>query len=427
MRKPLILLTVIWLVLSIVAPALAAPKAAAPKPSALKQVVPVPIMVKVNFNGQQYVPQDAPRFINGTLYTSAVMVARLLGAEYTVSGNYITIIENKSTLRITLGSTKVMFNGQEALMPKAAVMSNGVPMLPLRFAFEQFSAQVKYNTVSQTVSIDRQESRDGIWPKDLLNTSGRAVNKKDLVKFLLTSDESVSSTKDGASNRKVTSRDVCTYMQGDPLVFYTKGTESYVEDDKERGYYFEALTRNGVEYLKVPTVGWTIAPPRDSVRDYGVDIMSDNFDLGYDDDLDDLGALITFANDQEKDGKKYWVVEVTLGAAALQSELDNSHDFAGIVKNNPEVSKMMKNGRFERVCRVWINKNTMLMDYYEINLSLEMKYVDPKSKMRIYMFSTQMKTKYAFSYDIKFDVPDVGPKPPRFEDVVNDESAMNES
>ncbi|MGE5417583.1 MAG: copper amine oxidase N-terminal domain-containing protein [Acidobacteriota bacterium] len=419
MRKVSVLLLALTIILLSVSPSMAVVKAAkpaAPKvvPKVTAKVAPAPapaVPVKVKFNGREYVPTEAPRFIQGTLFTAASMVPTLLGADMTVNGSQVIITENDNKLRMNLGSTTAYLNDKSVTMPKASLMSNGIVYIPLRFVFEALSAKIEWRSITNTITIEREELRDGQSAFDILINSDK---KADSVHHM---------TSDIESKRLVTavySSKVSTYSQTaavnlkyqhNPEVSIIKSLETEVVDGKSDTDEYEIMSANGELYLHIPNGPWGYLSNDVEDGNKVFDILSDTPRLCSGDDMDDSGSIISLANDQTKDGKAYYVIEEVLGSKLLYKELRQSARLAKAIKENPDLEQMLLGARMDKTVRTFINKETGLADYYELDFKLTIKS-NGKLPNGTLSYTHEVKMRMRnYAYNVFFTIPSTADAP----------------
>jgi hypothetical protein len=138
--------------------------------------------------------------------------------------------------------------------------------------------------------------------------------------------------------------------------------------------------------------------------------------------MQESGAIMSFGDDQERDGRSYWVINVTMGAESFNKlfesvmnqmptmpEMEDGQDF------NQDMTQMMqtlfKNMKADIVYRVWVDQANLVPTFMDLEANIDLKMpattfgdeVSDPIEMHL------IETAYYEIYDIgePFDIPDV--------------------
>lgn len=128
--------------------------------------------------------------------------------------------------------------------------------------------------------------------------------------------------------------------------------------------------------------------------------------------IKEMGIALTFANDQQKDGKEYWVLNGVMGGDIFKSDY-----FKGIMQQIPsmdqdvDMQKILEGMELDFVYSVWIDKATFYNDYMDLagnikfNMDIPATAQSPAAAIDMAM---AMQGTYTMSdYGLAFTVPEV--------------------
>ncbi|MEN6461631.1 MAG: copper amine oxidase N-terminal domain-containing protein [Syntrophomonas sp.] len=386
---------------------------------------PVLASVNLNINGNPFTPTAAPQLEEGITSVPVYVIARTLGADVTVDNNQIVINENGNILKMTIGNCNATYNGQNKLMPKAAEIVNGEVMVPVRFITEIFDASIDWQSKDQTVAVKYQEKRDGLLADEMLTKASKAMEKYNTYKMKVNMDMSNQIEAEGQESQTMdmTNRMEMAYQQ-QPLLMYIKQEISGLagqDEEKIENITSESLINKDGFYMTMPDQGWV------KMEIPGMDIatlmeQSGNQNVvDYIQQMKDAGVVMSYANDQVKDGKEYWVINVTMGPKTFQNfyqnmikqipalnadttDTETSADFQNVMKD------VLNNLQADMVYNLWIDKETLLTKFMDLDAKINMSMKAPDENQKITKVDMKMKEKAAYEiYDLggSFTVPDV--------------------
>lgn len=391
----------------------------------LMQALPV-WAVNLSINGKNYQPIMPPQLEQGTTMVTLEMIGRVLGADVSVSGPTITIKKGANTLVMTVGSMAATFNGSSITLPSQPVVKDGSVMVPMRFVYEKFGAVVSWQGESQTITVNYAEKRQDMSAEEVLAKSSEAMNKLNTykMKVLIGMDMQMSESNSGKTeNMQMTSK-MDMAVQQKPILFYGKtkmrmivpGTEGLEDIETEI-----LMNENGM-YMTMPEKGWV------KLNNNGLDMKALLQQSGSEDPLNSIqemkkyGVIMSFADDQQKNGKNYWVVKVTMGSESFNSLLADTMKklpMANGDANAPDESaamgemmnKMFKNMKIDLVYDVLIDQSNYQMTYMDLEALIKFNMPVPATEdtpaSTISMNMNEKATYEIYDLGVSFSVPDV--------------------
>lgn len=116
-----------------------------------------PTFVSVVLDGEKIWFPDAQAFVdeNSRTLVPVRFVAEKMNAKvgWDPKMSTVPIKRDKQTIRLTIGESKAIVNGDEVSFDTKAIMSGGRTFVPLRFVSEVLGAEVKWDSATSTVFI----------------------------------------------------------------------------------------------------------------------------------------------------------------------------------------------------------------------------------------------------------------------------------
>ncbi|MGE5417581.1 MAG: stalk domain-containing protein [Acidobacteriota bacterium] len=388
MKKSLVILLSVLFLLSVVSPAFGA--------------------VKVEVGGKPYQPVVSPAFDKGVLFSPLTLIAKTLGADVSVTGKDITVTENVYALKMTLGSTQATFNNNAVTLPQAPKMVNGVIMVPFRAVYELFGAKLSYQPKTQVVSLNYSETRNDMTALQMLSESGNKQKEKKSYKMSCNMDMimnmSDGKTKMGPLTTKAT---VDASIQLNPLAMYMKEIVNMVglPTASKGPVTVEVVFNDKGMFMNMPEVGWLKMPFEGAELNKMIQESMEKDAATSTDEMIKSGAIISYDNDQVKDGKDYWVIDVTMGPGAMQEQMNKAMDMMPSLKKDPNFVRA-QNAKMDLTYKMWINKQSTMIDYMTLNMVMSSSTVI-KGKGTMF-YNIVMKADYKiFDYDVPVTVPEI--------------------
>lgn len=387
----------------------------------LVMAAPAFAAVNLDINGKAYPLSSEPSLNNGITAMPLEEVSTALECSAAiVQGDIIRLQKNETTLQMTVGSTTAVLNEAEKTMPMAPSRVGDQVYIPLRFVAESLGATVAWNDQTQTVGITYQETRDGMTADELLARSNQAMTEAGRYKMAVDLKAKVNARMagEGQAPESIESMQmdmdshIDAWMQMDPLLMYMKQkTNVNAQGAPAPGPQVmetEMVLNTDGMFMTMPGVGWVKMDLEGmNFEDLMKQSMAEDPATAMK-QMKDLGMSLSFANDQEKDGKKYWVIKVAMGSDVFKSDYLKQIPGMG---SDEDLQKMLQNTDLDIDYSVWINQETLYMDIMDLDGTMSIK-VDipaaegsPAGQMDMNM---DMKAVYTlFDYGKTFDVPQI--------------------
>ena len=396
----------------------------------LMQAIPVWAGVNLNINGKLYEPANPPQLEQGTTMVPLDLIGRVLGADISSSDQVITIKKGSNTLIMTVGSTKATFNGVSVNLPGKPKIINGNTMVPMRFIYEKFGATVNWQGENQTITVNYAEKRQGMSVEEMLAKSSEAMAKFNAYKMKIGMNMQTKAVE-SANPGKVQNMDMSSQMimatQQKPVLMYGKTSVKVAAPAgtaEETGLVeSEMLMNENGMYMTLPGQGWV------KFNIPGMDMKSLLAQSGNQDPLNslqqmkDFGVVMSYADDQEKNGKSYWIINVTMGAESLNKVLGDVMKKLPVTANDADskdasaamgnmMNELFKNMQADIVYNVWIDQSNYQLAFMDLEADMKLKIQPPESDKSSTSGSITMDMKEKASYEIydlgiPFTVPDV--------------------
>lgn len=394
----------------------------------LMQAMPAWASYNLNINGKSYAPANSPQIEQGTTMVPLDLIARVLGAEVSVSGQTITIKKGANTLIMTVGSNLATFNGSSISLPNQPSIINGNAMVPMRFIYEKFGAKVDWLGESQTIAVKYSEKRQGLSVDEMLAKSNEAMAKLNTykMKIAMNMDVKMADSKGKNETMKMDSQmDFATQQK--PILMYGKMIAQVVAPQGQAAgnvpVETEMLFNENGMYMTMPGQGWV------KYNTPGLDMKALLEQSGSEDPLNslkqmkDYGVILTYADDKQKNGKNYWVIKVTMGAESFNKIMgdtmkkiplagNDSNTQDGSAEAGKIMTELLKNMQADIIYDVWIDQSNYQMAYMDLDANLKFKMQIPADEENSNPISVTMDMKEKADYEIydlglTFSVPDV--------------------
>jgi hypothetical protein len=335
----------------------------------------------------------------------------------------VDIVNNGQKLSLILNSKEASFNGETIALPVAPVRENGQIMVPLRAVMEVFGAQIDWQGESQTVLVNYQEERQGLSVEEMLLKSSEALAAYNTYKTKIDMTEDIQMTNPeiaGQLENISMKMNMDMAVQNQPLLVYGKTSVDMAVPEEAAIPVTDSeilLNEDGL-YMTMPDQGWV------RMNIPGIDIKAIMEQTGSQDpvtslkQLQDAGAIMSFGNDQQKNGQAYWVLNVTMGPDSLKQVIQDALKSVPLPQDaTSELDQLIKqvfdNMKADMVYSVWVNQDNYLTDYMQLDSDISLKMqipVDPDQPQEMLNMDMNMKQKAFYEiYDLgePFSVPDV--------------------
>ncbi len=385
----------------------------------LLMAIPACGQTQLDYNGKGYNNSSGIVLQNGASFFSTGAIANMLGCDVVIEGNTVTLQENNDVLILEVGSKVAFLNGVEKQMSAAPLLVENQVLVPIRFVFESFGATVSWNDLEKKILVNYTETRNGMNAEELIVKSSEKMIEANTYKMFM--DMVMNMDMSGQENGEPveglqvnTHSNVECWVQYDPLLMYMVQNVEMPGNDQipAQTLQTEILIKDNAMYMTMPEMGWV------KMDMPGLDmeeLMSQSMSLdpaAYLKMWGDMGILASIANDSEKDGQNYWIVNYTMGKEILESDyfqqIIQSMSTLGTAEGM-DLQSLLNSLDFDLYSSTWINPNTLQTDYMDITgtikMNIDMSNQGIPGNMSINMF---MDGSYSISdYGIEFEVPDV--------------------
>jgi len=393
---------------------------------------PVLADVNLDINGKVFEPSSPPQLEEGITTVPLSVIAKTLGADVFVNEQKtIDINESGTTLQMTVGSLNATYNGESILMPKAPEIVNDEIMVPIRFVLETFGVEIGWQGEDKTVTVEYQEKRNGMTVDEMLTEVSANMKEFNTYKMKVDLDMIMDTRGPGEGNQKIDmSSSINAAIQNDPVIMYMEQQVSAcnLEPDEENDSNLEEITTETLInedgfYMTLPEQGWV-------KMDFpGMDMKALMEQSGNQDpvssiqEMKDYGIVMSYANDQEKDGQEYWIINVTMGKdsfsryyQALMEKIPFPNPDTKNQSAQPPidiqavVNDFMKNMQVNMVYNVWVDKESLLPRFMDLDADIKINMEIPgEDNEKSMLEMTMLEDVFYEIYDLGLPVtvPDV--------------------
>ena len=379
------------------------------------------LAANLELNGKPYQPAQAPYIESGVTTVALDVIVNFLGCDAAVEGDSITITENDNIIQMTIGSTAAVVNGENQTMPLAPGVMDGKTYIPLRFVLEAVGAAVVWDGDTRTISIAYNETRDGMTAEEVMAKSSALMTEAGRYKMIADMQIDMDMTAKAAGEEDQAMKmnmdsDVEAWLQMEPMVMYLKQTavvnmpESPTPEPQT--VKMEMLFNGDGMFMTMPETGWLKMNMEGlNLEDLMKQSMTQDLTAAME-QIKEMGMALTFANDQQRDGKDYWVLNSVMGGDLFKSDY-----FKSIMQQIPsmdqdvDMQKLLEGMELDFVYSVWIDKATFYNDYMDLagnikfNMDIPATEQTPAGTINMVM---AMKGTYIMSdYGLEFTVPEV--------------------
>lgn len=396
----------------------------------LAMASPAAAAVQLDVNGRSYDSSGQTYIRDSVTMAPLDVLADTLGCTVTQDGTKITLQENQDVLQMIIGSLKATLNSQEKSMPAAPLLKDGKAYVPVRFVYESFGASVNWQDARHCIAVSYPETRNGMSADELLTKSSLKMSEAN--RYKMNADVKTAMIMSGQGNiqkPEAMKMDMDTHieawLQNSPLLLYmkqdakVKPTDGTAQQSAQNVQTEMVFNGSGI-YMTMPDVGWVkMKMPGFNLEELMKQANSQDPAAAMK-QMKELGMSVSFANDQERNGQKYWVINAALGGDIFKSDYFKQIAKSSGMEQLPDMQKMLNNMAADIKYSAWINQNTLYMDYMNMDSRIKMKLDIPSGeKTGPVNMDMAMQANYIISdYGLAFSVPDVS-KAVDFESVVN--------
>jgi hypothetical protein len=331
----------------------------------------------------------APVFVieDGVTMVAAETYTGLAGADFSEAGDTYTITENDATLSLTNGKYEAMLDGQAVALPRAPYRANGTVYIPLRAVASAFGFEVDWNAETLAVILNRNETRDGMNPSDLLVKATAASQAYNTYSMSGAFDMFMKLMADGQILEETPIQMGLTLegqIQENPMKLYVVETILANEAAQILEMAIEMYMDEEKMYMKMPGEDWTALEQPFSAEFWQGQQSIQSDPLEYVEQMKEMGIILNFGNDRVVDGKNYYVVNASFDVEKFMENFQGM--FQQIVQSVPvdpatdataeeaqqELQKLLANSRMDFSYTVCINKETLISDIVELDMKMEL-------------------------------------------------------
>lgn len=344
----------------------------------------------LNVNGEAAGMFDIYRE-NGVSMISVDAFVRMAGADLDWdSDTNFNINENGEILALVVGQKEASLNGDKVTMPAEPVSVADQVYVPLRFVVGTFGFDVTWDEKQHLILMDREETRDGLTPLEVVAKSGAVT--QDINTYSMDGNiNMVMNVQPGGTDATAAPMDMDVQLKGqiqnDPMQVYirqviTAAAETGMPEMAVENY----MTANKM-YINVPEQGWIVQDMPFSPEFWlqQQDIQSNPIQAAQ--QMKEMGMFMNFGNDVTVGEQDYYVVNATLdmdkfreGMPKLMQQLVQGASGPDGVQNPEQMQamqQMIESMEFEYYYTVLINKETLITDVIKLNARIKMDVEAP--------------------------------------------------
>ncbi|MDD2585511.1 MAG: copper amine oxidase N-terminal domain-containing protein [Syntrophomonadaceae bacterium] len=347
--------------------------------------MPVLASPQLQINENNLSLTTAPVIKDGTMLVQLDTIGKVIGADIDVKYNrYIKISKNESLLELIVGENVAHLNGNTVSAPQVPYINeNGKIMVPLRFVWESLGGEVQWISATSTASLVYEETRAGLTANELMVKSSNEAQKFD--NYTASGDMKMSLAMEGIDDPSAPDKidmdvDFTSYYQKEPLAVYTNQNmkmQGLPEMPAElQSMNVESLIKDNAIYTNMPGTGWV------KMEIPGMDIenlikQTTSLDpAGLLQLMKDTGIIACYGNDISRDGKDYWVINVTMDNAKYMEQINKMLPMANLPES-ADMKSLFDNSLFDMYYRMYVDKDNYLNTLTDLDCSLNMSVPVP--------------------------------------------------
>ncbi|MDD3853739.1 MAG: copper amine oxidase N-terminal domain-containing protein, partial [Syntrophomonadaceae bacterium] len=356
--------------------------------------VALPVIAADNIMLNERSYQSAQAIVNqqGTSMISLDMFEEIIGASVAVENNTIKVNKNDRILTMTLNNQNAIFDGKTLKIPQPPMTINQQIYVPLRITLESYGAEVIW-TPDASLAIRYLDKRGEWTAEDLMVESSRRMLEANTYRMDMNMNMNMDMLikEDGqeVAQKMDAKCDVVAYNSNNPMQLYIVQKIKMNLPGIDTAGIPEITTENIFNeqgmYMKLPEQDWAkIAieglDPKTLMQQSSVQDPVAAMKM-----MKDLGMTTVFANDAERDGKKYYVIRSSAGNNIFQSEaVQEMFNMPGM-DQIPQLKEILNNIDLAMEFRTWINQDTLYSDYMDLQgtVSIDLKIPDSGEQMKM--------------------------------------------
>ena len=358
----------------------------------LVAVMPVMASEKLNLNVNG---EEAGMFDiygeNGVTMIPVDAFVRLAGADLGWdSETNFNINENGESLALVVDQKEATLNGDAVTMPTGPVSVSDQVYVPLRFVAGTFGFDVTWDEVQRLIIMEREETRDGLTPLEVVVKSGAATQEINTYSMDGNMNVAINIEADGV---KVTPEPMKMDMQlkgqiqSDPMQVYMQQVITSAAETGMPETVVETYMTADKMYIKMPEQGWVAQdmPFSPEFWQQQQDIQSNPIQAA--EQMKEMGMFMNFGNDVTVGEQDYYVVNATLdmekfreGMPQMMQQVVQGISGPGGTQNPEQMQamqQMLESMEIEYYYAVLINKDTLITDVINLDARIKMDVEAP--------------------------------------------------
>lgn len=342
--------------------------------------------VNLNVNGDSAAQFDI--FLkDGISMVTVDAFARFSGADVEwTPGNTLKIIENGVILLMTVDKKDALLKGEPVTLSCAPVKTGDKVYVPLRSVGEAFGYEVGWDNRQRLVTLNRNETRDGMTPGELLVKANRVAMDINTYSMEGNMNMNISVVADGKQVGDAPGNlniELTGHYQNQPMRMYMKQNIVPAVKDQVPEMAVETYMTEEKMYMKAPGQEWVVQdmPFAPEFWKQQRDIQSDPLKAAA--QMKEMGMLLNFGNDVSIDGREYYVINSTLDMnkfrqgfqKLMQQAIQSMPPSAGTgdpALVQQQLQKLLENSKVDYYYTVYVNKKTMITDVVKFNALMEL-------------------------------------------------------
>jgi len=386
----------------------------------LVMAAPACAEIQLDVNGKIYDTTDSLSIQEGFTCVPVDVLAHTLGCTVVSEGYLTTVQENQNILKMTIGSNTALLNGQEVQMPGAPQRMDGQVYVPMRFVYESLGASVVWNDAQNTIAVSYAESRDGMTAEQLLSKASEKMVEANSYKMSVDMKMDMDMTNQEISQQpeKVKMQmdsHIDAWTQAKPLLMYMKQNaimktpENMMPQAGPQNLQTEMVFNDSGMYMTMPGMGWVkMNLPGINLQELIEESMTQDAATTMQ-RMKDMGMSVSFANDQERNGQKYWVIDAAMGGDVFKSDYVKKFLKTSGMPQSPDMQKVLDGMDADISYTTWINQASLQTDFMDLVGKINMDMDSPGTEKPAHInMGMDLKGNYTLSdYGLTFYVPDV--------------------
>ncbi len=383
-----------------------------------------PVLAGITFqvNDKNYAPHFSPTLEAGVTSVPVDVISYMYGAKVIIEeDSNICISKNDLLLEMWVGQQDVLLNGEAGKdLPRSPELVGNQILVPFRAVSEMLGAEIGWNQKERKILVQYHEAKNNMTPLEVLTRSSQSMADINSYKMRAGIDMIIDVNIPGEmpQQQKMTTL-IDASLQENPLLMYMEIKMIPEEPLNDQELVSEIVFNEEGFFLYIPEAGWVLfdipgLDMKDLVEEYG---SQDPVKTA--EQMQELGALFSFAPDQSREGKNYWVVKVTLDPASFSKMMASlgeqlSQMGIGLADHggqdmNQVLQDMLENMELFMVYDLWVNQDTFMMEYMDLiaDIAMVMDIPDPDMPGKAQISMQQQASYEIYDFGVSFQVPEI--------------------